>query len=227
MGMLDGRMAVVTGGSAGIGLAIARRFAREGAFVVVTGRNADRLADAVDLIGHEAVGVLADASQPADVARLFDRVGAFGRPLDVLVANADVSFDAMLLTVTSALDVLRDGASVVLVSSIAGGNGGAGNAVYNANKAAVRSLARTLANDLRGRRIRVNALSPGPTETEGFERFLGGQAAAVRAAIMQAVPLGRIGHPDEVASAALFLAGDESSFVDGIELVVDGGMSQI
>jgi NAD(P)-dependent dehydrogenase (short-subunit alcohol dehydrogenase family) len=246
-GQLDGKVAVVTGASAGIGLAVAKRFAEEGAQVFMAARDDERLRRAVGAIGHNAVGVSTDVADNADLDRLFATVQAHGQPIDVLVANAggsssgrvedlteaqfdatsDLTFRGTYFTVQRALPLLRDGASIVLISSIAAGNGSAGNAVYNASKAAVRSLARTLTNELGVRGVRVNALSPGPTATAGFTRFVGERAAEVTAEIARAIPLGRIGRPEEVANAALFLASSQSSFIAGIELVVDGGMSQV
>jgi NAD(P)-dependent dehydrogenase (short-subunit alcohol dehydrogenase family) len=247
-GQLAGKVAVVTGGSEGIGLAIARRFVAEGAYVYLTGRRPEALATAAKVIGHDVTTVAGDAGRLADLDQLYATVAADRRVIDVLVANAgggggagpvgDVSeeqFDAgagltfrgTYFTVQRALPLLADGATIVLVSSIAGHNGSAGHSVYNASKAAVRSLARTFTNDLRDRRIRVNALSPGPTETDSFVRFAGGRVGELRAQIAREVPVGRVGRPEEVASAALFLACSESSFVAGAELVVDGGMSQV
>lgn len=242
---LAGRTAVVTGATAGIGFAVARRFVAEGASVVVTGRRADRLDAAVAALGPQATGVLADAATVEGARSLADAVAALGRPLDVLVANAGgggevplaemtpAHFDAVadlnvrgtFFTVQGLLPLLADGSTIVLVSSISGSNGDPGHGVYNASKAAVRSFARTLTAELRDRRIRVNALSPGPTLSEGFSDYVGGEAA-IRS-IAAAVPVGRIGQVDEIAAAALFLASDESSFVAGAELVVDGGLSQV
>ncbi|OJV60163.1 MAG: hypothetical protein BGO38_01095 [Cellulomonas sp. 73-145] len=242
---LEGRTAVVTGATAGIGFAFARRFVAEGARVVITGRRPGRLDAAVAALGSQASGVLADAGAVEGALGLADAVAALGRPLDVLVANAGggsevplaemtpAHFDAVadlnvrgtFLTVQSLLPLMADGATIVLVSSISGSNGDPGHGVYNASKAAVRSFARTLTAELRDRRIRVNALSPGPTLSEGFSDYVGGEAAI--SSIAAAVPVGRIGHVDEIAAAALFLASDESSFVAGAELVADGGLSQV
>ncbi len=248
MGQLDGKVAVVTGASAGIGLAIATRFVAEGAYVFIAGRGQSALDAAVRGIGRDVTGVRADASVIADLDRLYATVGEHGGGIDVLVANAgggdgsaviaDVTperFDASAgltfrgtyFTVQRALPLLNDGATIVLVSSIAGGNGTAGSGIYNASKAAVRSLARTLTAELKERGIRVNALSPGPTDTRGFARFAAERGEEFRAHLAKAIPVGRIGRPEEVASAALFLACAESSFIAGIELVVDGGLSQV
>lgn len=245
MGQLEGALAVVTGGSQGIGRAIAERFVAEGADVVITGRRKDTLDEAVAALGPRVTGVAGDAASMDDLDALVDAVRGLGRPVDVLVANAgggseaplpemtpalfdgvaDLNIRGTFFTVQKALPLLADGARVVLVSSISGRNGDRGHATYNASKAAVRSFARTFTNDLRERSIRVNALSPGPTMSVGFADFVGGDQAIER--IAAAVPVGRIGRPEEVAAAALFLASTESSFVAGAELVVDGGMSQV
>ena len=247
MAQLSGKVAVVTGGTAGIGLAIAKRFVAEGADVFVTGRRQPAL-DAAVADRPNVTGVHGDASVVADLERLYAAVGGRGRGIDVLVANAgggggsarieDVTeerFDASAgltfrgtyFTVQKALPLLNDGATIVLVSSIAAGNGTAGHGIYNASKAAVRSLARTLTVELKGRGIRVNAVSPGPTDTHGFANFAGERGAEFREHLATVIPVGRIGRPEEVASAVLFLASGESSFIAGVELVVDGGMSQI
>lgn len=247
-GQLTGKVAVITGATAGIGLAIAKRFVAEGAHVFITGRGQPALDAALSEIGRRVTGVRGDAAVIADLERLYAAVAEHGRGIDVLVANAgggggpaavaDVTpegFDAAAgltfrgtyFTVQRALPLLNDGAAIVLVSSIAGRGGTARAGIYNASKAAVRSLARTLTVELKDRGIRVNALSPGPTDTQGFARFAGERAADFRQHLAEVIPLGRIGRPDEVASAALFLASAESSFIAGIELVVDGGMSQV
>lgn len=247
MGKLDGRLAVVTAGTAGIGRAIAARFVAEGADVVVTSPFQVELEDTVAALGPHVTGVRGDASSLADLDELAAALVAGGRPVDVLVANAgrDVAstaivdttpeaFDAVaglnfrgaFFTVSRIVPLMRDGGTIVLTSSIAGHNGGPGHAVYNATKAAVRSLARTLTAELRDRRIRANAVSPGPTATAVFAEFVRGDDEVERQVVEQ-IPVGRVGRPDEVAAAVLFLACDESSFVAGAELVVDGGMSQV
>ena len=248
MGQLDGKVAVITGATAGIGLAIAKRFVAEGAYVFVSGRRQSALDAAVAEIGRNVTGVRGDASIPADLERLYAAVSGQGRRIDVLIANAgggggsarieDVTeerFDASAgltfrgtyFTVQRALPLVADGATIVLVSSIAASNGTAGAGIYNASKAAVRSLARTLTVELKGRGIRVNAVSPGPTDTQGFANFAGERGEEFRQRLATVIPVGRIGRPEEVASAVLFLASDESSFIAGVELVVDGGMSQV
>jgi NAD(P)-dependent dehydrogenase (short-subunit alcohol dehydrogenase family) len=247
-GQLTGKVAVITGATAGIGLAIAKRFVAEGAYVFITGRGQPALDAAAVEIGPDVTGVRGDASVVGDLERLYAAVGEHGRGIDVLVANAgggggsaavvdvtpeqfDISagltFRGTYFTVQRALPLLNEGATIVLISSIAGRNGTAGHGIYNASKAAVRSLARTLTVELRERGIRVNALSPGPTDTRGFARFAGERAAGFRQHLADVIPVGRIGRPEEVASAALFLASAESSFIAGIDLVVDGGMSQV
>jgi NAD(P)-dependent dehydrogenase (short-subunit alcohol dehydrogenase family) len=248
MGQLEGRTAVITGGSEGIGLATATRFVAEGAHVYLMSRRQFALDQAVAGLDGHATGVAGDAAVLADLDRLFATVAADGRRVDVLVANAgggggsagvetmtperfdgtvSLTFRGAYFTVQRALPLFSDGATIVLISSIAGSNGTANAGVYNASKAAVRSLARTLTNELKGRGIRVNALSPGPTDTDGFARFAGERGEEFRRHLAEVIPVGRIGRPDEVASAVLFLASAGSSFIAGAELVVDGGMSQV
>jgi NAD(P)-dependent dehydrogenase (short-subunit alcohol dehydrogenase family) len=247
-GQLDGKVAVITGGTAGIGLAIAKRFVAEGAYVFITGRSQPGLDAAISEIGRSVTGVPGDAAVLADLERLYAVIAAQRRGIDVLVANAGggggpagiaditaeqfdataaLTFRGTYFTVQRALPLLNDGAAIVLIASIAAGNGTARHGIYNASKAAVRSLARTLTLELKDRGIRVNALSPGPTDTQGFARFAGQRGEEFRAQLATVIPVGRIGRPEEVASAALFLASAESSFIAGAELVVDGGMSQI
>ena len=247
MGLLAGRLAVVTAGTAGIGKAVATRFIAEGATVIVTSPFPQEVEAAVADLGPQAIGVVSDAADLAGLDALAAAVAATGRAVDVLHVNAgrdveatdvaqmtpekfdavaDLTFRGAFFTVQRLVPHLADGASIVLTSSIAGTNGGPGHAVYNASKAAVRSLARTLTAELGHRGIRANAVSPGPTRTAGFEQFTGGDAG-VEAAVVAMVPLGRVGRPEEVAAAVTFLASDESSFVAGIELTVDGGMSQV
>lgn len=245
---LQEKVAVVTGATSGIGLAIAKRFAAEGAQVVITGRRPEALAAAVAELGPDAHGVQADASSLADLERLFAEVTERHGGIDILVANAgggsfaplgeiteqqyDETFatnvKGTVFTVQGALPLLRPGASVILTGSTAGATGGAAFSIYGATKAAIRNLARSWALDLRGRDIRVNVLSPGPTRTPGLE---GLAPAAETEALMETlaadVPLGRVAHPDEIAAAALFLASDASSFVHGAELFADGGQAQV
>jgi NAD(P)-dependent dehydrogenase (short-subunit alcohol dehydrogenase family) len=247
MGLLEGRLAVVTAGTAGIGRATAARFIAEGADVVVVSPFQAELDEAVAALGPHAIPARADAGSVADLEGLADVLRGLGRPVDVLFVNAgrDVAatavvdttpeqFDAVaglnfrgaFLTARAVVPLMRDGGTIVLTSSIAGSNGGPGHAVYNATKAAVRSLARTLTAELRDRRIRANAISPGPTGTATFNDFFDGDADVI-ARVAAQIPVGRIARPEEIAAAVLFLASDESSFVAGAELVVDGGMSQI
>ncbi|WP_433276963.1 SDR family NAD(P)-dependent oxidoreductase [Pseudonocardia xinjiangensis] len=241
MRLLEGKTAVVTGGSTGIGLATARRFAAEGAHVFVTGRRVEELEKAVAAIG-DATAVPGDVSVAADLDRLYQQVRERGQGLDVLFANAgvnhlatleelteeahdrvfDINVKGTVLTVQKALPLLNVGASVILTSSTASVNGMAGLGPYGASKAAIRSYARTWTNELRGRGIRVNAISPGPTDTPLFD-VLGDRAEETKAAIAAAVPAERLAAPEEIAAAVTFLASAQSSFVHGADIVVDGG----
>lgn len=243
-GKLEGKVAVVTGGSAGIGLATAKRFAEEGAFVFITGRRQAELDAAVKEIGPNTTAVRADAADMADVARLFDTVKAAKGHIDVLYANAgiyeftpfgaiteqaydrmfDVNVKGVLFTVQHAAPLMADGGSIILTGSVAGSKGFEADTVYGATKAAIRSFARSWTSDLKARNIRVNVLSPGPIQTPGFDVFANDD---VKNYMKSIVPLGRIGTPDEIAKAALFLASDDSSYVAGIELFVDGGSAAI
>ncbi|SCF27492.1 NAD(P)-dependent dehydrogenase, short-chain alcohol dehydrogenase family [Micromonospora mirobrigensis] len=239
----------MTGGTTGIGLAAARRFAAEGAHVFITGRRQDALDAAVAELGDAVTGIRGDVAEPGDLDRLYAAVEQQGRRIDVLFANAgggsfrpleqvtedhfdqifDTNVRGLLFTVQKALPLLNDGASVILTGFTAASTGTEAFGVYGASKAAVRSFARTWANELRGRRIRVNTLTPGPTDTPGITGLAPDQekATQLKGFLAGQVPLGRMGTPDEIASVALFLAGDQSSFVTGIELFVDGGVNQI
>jgi NAD(P)-dependent dehydrogenase (short-subunit alcohol dehydrogenase family) len=249
MGQLDGTTALVTGGTSGIGLATAQRFAAEGAHVFVTGRRQEALDEAVATIGHGAVGVPSDVADPADLDRLFARIAAAGRGLDVVVANAgggefaalgditpeqyagtfDSNVRGTLLTVQKALPLLNPGASIVLVGSDSTLRGDPAFTVYAASKAAVRQFARTWAIELAGRGIRVNTLVPGATETPGLRGLAPDDtaAAAMLEGMAAGVPLGRLARPAEIAAGALFLASDQSSYMTGQELVLDGGRAQV
>ena len=247
MGLLEGRLAVVTAGTAGIGRAVAARFVAEGADVVVVSPFEDEIATTVAALGPRVTGFKGDASNLADLKRLGKTLKAASRPIDVIVANAgrdvattdivdtteeqfdrvaDLNFRGTFFTVNVLVPLMRDGGTIVLTSSIAGHNGGPGHAVYNATKAAVRSLARTLTSELRDRHIRANVVSPGPTDTAGFAQFTGGSNEVERRVVAM-IPVGRVGRPEEIAAAVVFLASGESSFIAGAELVVDGGMSQV
>ncbi len=245
-GKFAGKVAVVTGGNSGIGLATAERLAAEGAKVFLTGRRQAELDAAVARVGHGAVGVQGDVSVGADLDRLYATVKARAGRVDVLFANVGIAemaqigevteaqFDktfavnakAMLFTVQKALPLMPDGAAVVLNASIVSTKGVPGMGVYSATKAAVRSFARTWANELKDRRIRVNVVSPGPVATPGVALAVGGKAAAdaMFEQLAAGIPLGRVGQPDEIAKAVAFLASDDASYVNGVELFVDGGM---
>jgi NAD(P)-dependent dehydrogenase (short-subunit alcohol dehydrogenase family) len=243
MGQLEGKVALVTGGSAGIGLATARRFVSEGAQVYLTGRRKEVVDEAVSGITGDVIGIVSDVADLAALDALFATIGERSGRLDVLVANAgggeivgladiteehyDTTFDinvkGLVFTVQKALPLLRDGASVVLLSSVAGISGLPGVSVYAATKAAIRNFARSWAIELAPRGIRVSALCPGPVATPGMTVFVGqlpGDASTVTD-----VPMGRMGDPDEIASGALFLASAESSFLTGSDLVLDGGQA--
>lgn len=248
-GKLNGKVAVITGGNSGIGLASARRFTEEGAKVALLGRDATTLAAAVAELGEAAIAVAGDVTNLADLDRLYATVKETYGSIDLLFVNAGVAamrpieavdeahFDQLFgvnvkgayFTVQKALPLMNDGGSIVLTTSVANQAGHATMSVYSATKAALRSLARTLSAELVGRRIRVNAVSPGPIETPIFSRLDLPQEAQeqMAAAFVERVPLGRFGSADEVANAVIFLSSPESSFVLGHELVVDGGMSQL
>jgi NAD(P)-dependent dehydrogenase (short-subunit alcohol dehydrogenase family) len=246
---LEGKVAVVTGGNSGIGLATAQRFADEGAHVFITGRRQGELDQAVKQIGKNAIAVQGDVSSLADLDRLYATVKQKQGRIDVLFANAgggqiaplgaiteehyDKTFDTnvkgLLFTVQKALPLFHDGGSIILNASIAASKGMEAFSVYSAAKAAVRSFARSWTVDLKQRRIRVNAVSPGPVDTPGLNNLglTQEQGEQFKASVVGAVPMGRMGSPDEIAKAVLFLASDDSSYVTGTELFVDGGMAQI
>ncbi|MDB6052333.1 MAG: oxidoreductase [Pseudomonas sp.] len=249
MNRLKGKIAVITGGSSGIGLATAQRFVNEGAYVFITGRRQAELDKAVALIGQNVTAVQGDVSSQEDLDRLYAVVQTEKGAIDILFANSgivdsigideisaehydktfDVNVKGLLFTVQKALPLMRNGGSIILTASIASTKGIPGYSTYSATKAAVRSFARTWTLELKDRGIRVNTLSPGPVDTPIMESQASTRAEAdqLKARFAQAIPLGRLGRPDELASAALFLASDESSFVAGIDLCVDGGMAQV
>jgi NAD(P)-dependent dehydrogenase (short-subunit alcohol dehydrogenase family) len=242
MGKLQGKVAVITGGTTGIGLASAKLFVEEGAYVFITGRRQKELDEAVRAIGSNVTGVQGDVAKLADLDRLYESVNKRGR-IDVLFANAGIGafvplesiteeyFDqtfninvrGTLFTVQKALPLLNDGASIILTGSVAGVKGTPAFGVYAASKAAVRSFVRTWTSELKDRRIRSNVVSPGPVKTP----IIDFQPPETIARIVSTIPMGRMGEADEIAKAALFLASDDSSFVTGIELFVDGGRAQI
>jgi len=241
MGKLQ--VAVITGGTEGIGLATAQLFVHEGAYVFITGRRQKELDEAVTAIGSNATGVQGDVAKLADLDRLYQTVGKVKGRIDIIFANAGVGefvpvpniseehFDKLfninvkgaLFTVQKGLPLLNDGGSIILSGSVASVKGTPAFGVYAASKAAIRSFVRTWTTDLKDRHIRSNVVSPGPIKTPLTNR----QSADVIARIVSTVPMGRIGEPDEVAKAALYLASDDSSFVTGVELFVDGGRAQI
>ncbi len=249
MGKLEGKIALVTGGNSGIGLATAKRFVNEGAYVFITGRRNVELAAAVREIGRNVTGVQGDVSNLADLDRLFAQIKREKDRLDIVFANAGAAkfasfgqitedlFDSifstnvkgLLFTVQKALPLMPDGASIILNASIVGSKGLAANSVYSATKAAVRSFARTWTTDLKDRRIRVNAVSPGAIDTPGLSDLLSSSEVGQQRLTMisNAVPLGRLGTADEIAKAVVFLASDDSSYITGTELFVDGGFAQV
>jgi NAD(P)-dependent dehydrogenase (short-subunit alcohol dehydrogenase family) len=249
MGKLEGKVALVTGGNSGIGLATAKQFVNEGAYVFITGRREPELAAAVAEIGRNVTGVQGDVSNLGDLDRLFAQIKREKGKLDIVFANAGVAkyarfgaiteehYDSifninvkgLLFTVQKALPLLPDGASIILNASIVASKGLPANSVYSATKAAVRSFARTWTTDLKDRRIRVNAVSPGATDTPGLnDLWTSTEAGQQRLKMLSnAVPLGRLGTPDEIAKAVVFLASDDSSYITGTELFVDGGFAQV
>ena len=243
MGKLQGRVALVTGGTEGIGLAIAKLFAEEGAYLFITGRRQKELDEAVKTIGDNVAGIQGDVANMADLDRLYENIGRAKGRIDVLVANAgvgefaafgkateehfdklfDINVKGTFFTVQKALPLLVEGGSVILIGSVASVKGTSSFGVYGATKAALRSFARTWTTDLKERRVRTNVLSPGPIKTPLTDR----QSPDAIARIVSTVPMGRMGESDEIARAALFLASDDSSFVTGIELFADGGRGQV
>jgi NAD(P)-dependent dehydrogenase (short-subunit alcohol dehydrogenase family) len=244
MNKLQRKMAVITGGTTGIGFATAKRFVDEGAFVLITGRRQKELDEAVKAIGSNVIGVRGDVSRLQDLDRLYETVKAKGKgTIDVLVANAgigefaplaslteehfdklfDLNVKGTLFTVQKALTLMNDGGSIILIGSVASVKGTPSFGTYGATKAAVRNLVRAWTMELKDRRIRSNVLSPGPIKTPLVDL----QPPEAIARILSTIPMGRMGEPEEVAKAAVFLASDDSSFVTGIELFVDGGRGQV
>lgn len=249
MGKLEGKIAVITGGNSGIGLATAKRFVEEGAHVVITGRREKELKEAAVFVGKNVTTVTGDVTRQEDLDRLYAVVKEKHGHIDVLFVNAgwgevaplnavtedhfdktvDLNVKGQFFTVQKALPLFKDGGSIVLTSSVANVMGLPAFTVYAASKAAVRSFARGWAMELKDRKIRVNAVSPGPIETPALEKagLTPEQAQQAAEQFVTQVPLGRRGKPEEVAAAVLFLASDESSYVTGIDLAVDGGMAQV
>src|SRR6266853_4087661 len=250
MSKLEGKIALITGGNSGIGLATAKLFVNEGAYVFIMGRRDPELARAVTEIGSNVTGVQGDVSSLVDLDRLFAQIKWEKGKLDIVFANAGAAlplarlgtiteehYDSifngnvkgLLFTAQKALPLMPDGASIILNASIVASKGLSDNSVYSATKAAVRSFARTWTTDLKARRIRVNAVSPGSTDTPGLGDLLAsGEAGQERLKmISNTVPLGRLGRPDEIAKAVVFLASDDSSYITGTELFVDGGFAQV
>ena len=243
MGKLEGKVAVITGGTSGLALASAQLFVEEGAYVFITGRRQEQLDEAVRRIGRNVTGVRGDAANLDDLDRLFDTVKRAKGNVDVVFASAgkgepaklgeiteqhfDASFDLIvrgtLFTVQKALPLLNDGGSIIMTGSVASVKGFPGFGVYAAAKAALRSFARTWLNELKDRNIRVNVLSPGQVDTPDSQRL----DPATREMFESLIPRGKMGRPEEIAAAALFLASDASSYVNGIDLAVDGGFSAI
>jgi NAD(P)-dependent dehydrogenase (short-subunit alcohol dehydrogenase family) len=243
VGKLQGKVAVITGGATGIGFAAAKLFVEEGAYVYITGRRQKELDEAVKAIGNNVTGVQGDVSNLADLDRLYETVETEGRRIDVVFANAgfaafaplgsvteehfdllfNINVKGTLFTVQKALPLLNDGSSIILTGSVGSAKGTPAFWVYGATKAAIRNFVRAWSIELKDRRIRSNVLSPGPTETPMVEQ----QPADAIARIVSTIPMGRMGSPEEIAKAALFLASDDSSFITGIELFVDGGRAQV
>lgn len=246
---LEGKIAVITGGNSGIGLATAKRFVTEGAYVFITGRRQKQLDLAVSEIGNNVMGIQSDVSNLADIDKIYNTVKDQKNRIDIIFANAGIAqfaplekiseehFDkifrinvkGLLFTVQKLLPIFQEGGSIILNASIGSSKGVEESSVYSATKAAVRSFARTWTVDLRHRKIRVNAISPGPIDTPIFSNLMQNeeQSEQFKKNIVNTVPMGRMGTPDEVAKVVSFLASDDSSYITGIELFVDGGLAQI
>jgi NAD(P)-dependent dehydrogenase (short-subunit alcohol dehydrogenase family) len=250
MGKLDGKVAVITGGSSGIGLATAKRFVEEGAHVVITGRREKELKEAAAFIKKNITTVVGDVSRLEDLDRLYAIVKETHGHIDVLFANAgagtiaplelatevhfdqtfDVNVKGIFFSVQKALPLFKDGGSIILTSSVTNVLGSPGFSAYAASKAAVRNFARAWTMELKDRKIRVNCVSPGPIDTPALEKTTGltsEQAKQAAAQFASQIPMGRRGRPEEIAAAVVFLASDESSFITGIDLPVDGGLAQV
>ena len=248
-GKLEGKIALITGGNSGIGLATAKQFVNEGAYVFITGRREAELAAAKKQIGKNVTAIQGDVSNLHDLDRLFAQIRKEKGKIDIVFANAgiaryapigtitedffdsifDINVKGVLFTVQKSLSLLRDGGSIILNASIVATKGLSSNSVYSATKAAVRSFARTWTTDLKDRRIRVNAISPGPIDTPGLSELLASSETGEqrKKMISTTVPLGRFGRPEEIAKAVVFLASDDASYITGIELFVDGGFAQV
>jgi len=249
VGKLAGRIALVSGATRGIGLATAKEFVKEGAHVFITGRRDSELAAATTEIGRNVTATRGDVSNLGDLDRLFAQIKREKGKLDIVFANAgsakyapfgtiteelydsifNINVKGLLFTVQKALPLLTDGASIILNASVVGSKGLSANSVYSATKAAVRSFARTWTTDLKERRIRVNAVSPGSVDTPGLRELLASSETGQQRLKMlsTSVPLCRLGRPDEIAKAVVFLASDDSSYITGTELFVDGGFAQV
>ncbi len=247
MGKLEGKIALITGGNSSIGFATAKRFVADGAYVFITGRRKTDLDAAVAEIGRNVTAVQGDVSKLADLDRLFATVKELKARIDVLFVNAGIAegaplggvsedmFDrtfgtnvkGALFTVQKALPLLSDGASIILTSSVVGSKGLANRSVYSATKAALRSFARTWTTDLKSRKIRVNVVSPGAVDTPGLRGLAKTDGDGLNELFRDRVPLGRLGRPEDIANAVSFLASEDSTYVTGIELFVDGGMAQV
>lgn len=246
---LEGKIAVITGGSSGIGLATAKKFVAEGAFVYITGRRKAELEQAISEIGKNVIAVQGDVTNLADLDRLYSVVKQEKGKLDILFANAaiaegtpleaiteahfdrhfDINVKGMVFTVQKALPLMGEGTTIILTASVSGIKGTAGLSIYSATKAAIRNLARSWVLDLKGRKIRVNAISPGSTETPGLATLAGSDAdvSGFYEFLSSQIPLGRNGQPAEIAAVVAFLASDAASFINGADIQVDGGSAQI
>ena len=249
MKRLNGKVAVVTGGSSGIGFATAKAFVNEGATVYITGRREEALEAAATKIGEGCIPIPGDTAKQKDIQTLYERIRSEHGRVDIVFANAGIAeygtfgqineehyerifgtnVKGVIFSVQAPLPLMPDGSSIILNGSVVGSKGLPANSVYAATKAAVRSFARTWTTDLKQRKIRVNVVSPGPIDTEGLNELLGSSeiGQARRESISIGVPLGRIGKPEEIASAVVFLASDDASFITGAEFFVDGGFAQV